>query len=84
MAEDWYRKTSWTTQDQADFFARLKRARTLGRAQYLRVQTLTLYRVGDKSLLPLVIAPARKCLTDYPEARMEKAAAICLTGRSKS
>lgn len=45
--EDWYRRTSWTTDDQSDFFGRLKRARgTYSKAQYLRIQALYLQQSG--------------------------------------
>jgi len=41
--DDWYRKTTWTSDDAADFFAHLARSRTdFHRAQYLKVQALAL------------------------------------------
>ncbi len=41
--DDWYRKTTWTSGDAADFFANLARSRTdIHRAQYLKIQALTL------------------------------------------
>jgi tetratricopeptide (TPR) repeat protein len=40
---DWYRRTTWTSDDAQDFFAHLDRSRTdIHRAQYLKVQALTL------------------------------------------
>ncbi len=35
---EWYRKTSWTENDRADFFIHLNRCRKENRAQYLRIQ----------------------------------------------
>lgn len=35
---DWFRRTTWTAQDQEEFFARLRRARTSSRGQYLLIQ----------------------------------------------
>ncbi len=40
---DWYRKTTWTSDDAEDFFAELARSRTdIHRVQYLKTQALTL------------------------------------------
>jgi len=40
---DWYRKTTWTSDDAKDFFAQLACAQTdIHRAQYLKIQALTL------------------------------------------
>jgi hypothetical protein len=48
MANDWYRKTTWSEADQADFFARFKRSRTpYNKAQYLRIQANYLEGVGS-------------------------------------
>lgn len=35
---NWYRRSSWTKEDQLDFFAHLRRARRDNRTQYLRIQ----------------------------------------------
>jgi hypothetical protein len=52
MATDWFRKTSWSETDQADFFARLKRSRgASNKAQYLRIQASHLEGVGSPGLL---------------------------------
>ncbi|MGB6986150.1 MAG: hypothetical protein WBD74_09290 [Candidatus Aquilonibacter sp.] len=41
--DDWYRKTTWTSDDAADFFARLAGLPTdIHRAQYLKIEALTL------------------------------------------
>jgi tetratricopeptide (TPR) repeat protein len=41
--DDWYRKTTWTSDDAEDFFAELARSRTdIHRAQCLKIQALTL------------------------------------------
>jgi tetratricopeptide (TPR) repeat protein len=41
--DDWYRKTTWTHDDANDFFAQLTRSQTdIHRAQYLKIQALTL------------------------------------------
>jgi tetratricopeptide (TPR) repeat protein len=41
--DDWYRKTTWTSDDANDFFAQLASSQTdIHRAQYLKIQSLTL------------------------------------------
>lgn len=41
--DDWYRKTTWSTDDAKDFFAQLACSQTdIHRAQYLKIQALTL------------------------------------------
>lgn len=43
MADDWYRRQTWTPKDREDFFARLRRSRTaFHKAQYARIQAYTL------------------------------------------
>ncbi len=44
---DWFRRTTWTAQDAAEFQARLARSRgERGKAQYLRIQAYHLAEVG--------------------------------------
>jgi tetratricopeptide (TPR) repeat protein len=44
---DWYRKTTWTSDDADDFFAQLASARTdTHRAQYIKIQAQTLAHAG--------------------------------------
>lgn len=82
--EDWYRRTTWTAEDQRDFFDRLKRARgTYNKAQYLRIQALYLQQSGFYAdavhLLNLL-------QTDYPDesqlaaALLQKAECLCAIG----
>jgi tetratricopeptide (TPR) repeat protein len=67
MSNDWFRKTSWSKEDEADFSARLKRSRSHNRAQYIRIQAITLYETSPDfddlaiNLLDLV-------LRDYPDS----------------
>lgn len=42
MSADWFRRTTWTPEDEREFRARLGRARPQNRAQYLRIQALSL------------------------------------------
>ena len=41
--DDWFRRTTWSDEDERAFFARLVRSRGIFRkAQYLRIQAVTL------------------------------------------
>jgi tetratricopeptide (TPR) repeat protein len=45
--DDWFRRTTWSATDRAEFFARLERSRTsFHKAQYLRLQALALASTG--------------------------------------
>jgi hypothetical protein len=55
--DDWFRRTTWTSQDETDFYARLGRSRSpFHKSQYLRLQAGTLLGTGRK---PLVLAALR-------------------------
>ncbi len=59
MAGDWFRVTHWDAQAAEDFEKRLARSRAWSRAQYLRVQGVTLWGAGSlgaaKGLLQRVV-----------------------------
>lgn len=43
MAEDWYRRKTWTPKDREEFFARLRRSRgAFHKSQYVRIQACEL------------------------------------------
>lgn len=45
--DDWYRRTTWTSEDAEAFFDRLNRSRGLeSKAQYVRIQALDLEEAG--------------------------------------
>jgi tetratricopeptide (TPR) repeat protein len=68
MANDWFRKTSWSEANQGDFFARLKRTRTVGnKAQYLRIQACHLESVGKPECLRAAITLLDKMLAEFPQ-----------------
>ncbi len=67
-ATEWFLKTTWSETDQADFFARLKRSRSVGhKAQYLVRQARELENVGSPELLPAAISLLDKMLAEFPE-----------------
>jgi hypothetical protein len=49
---DWFRQTTWSAGQAASFFQRLERSRSpFHRAQYLRVQAVTLANSGERDNL---------------------------------
>ncbi len=65
---DWYRRTSWTEADQAEFFARLNRSRSpSNRAQYLRIQAWYLQQVGTPDMLRAAMDLLDRVLKEHPE-----------------
>jgi len=61
---DWFRKTSWTTADSADFEMRLMRARRASRSQYLRIQAVHLAEAGHHAEALLLL---ERLLVEYPD-----------------
>ncbi len=75
MANNWYRKKSWNEADQADFFARLKRSRSVGnKAQYLRIQASHLESIGTPEFLKAAIKLLDTIFVEFP-SRFEMASA---------
>lgn len=70
---DWYRRSTWSEADQADFRKRLNRARPSSRVQYLRIQAHHLAESGLANA-----APARLCegLSRHADDRLQKAPAL--------
>jgi len=69
---EWYRKNTWTEADEKDFYTRLKRARKYNRAQYLKIQALSLIDKKKKKLLDVAETLLNRVLEEYPENRIEK------------
>jgi tetratricopeptide (TPR) repeat protein len=64
--QDWFRRETWTTEDELDFFAHLARARTAyNKAQYLRIQSLYLKDTRLPELLQPSIQLAEKCINEF-------------------
>ena len=67
MAANWFRKTTWSEVDQADFFAHLRRCRSVfHKAQYLRIQALHLEGVGAPEFLRAAITLLDKIFMEFP------------------
>ena len=61
---DWFRRETWTQEDEAEFFKKLNRAKKSNRAQYLRIQANHLYETRNRKLLHIAELLAEKVLTD--------------------
>ena len=84
----WYRRTTWSPDDQRDFYARLKRSRSsFHKAQYLRIQALHLERDAEPPLPDAALNLLNELLTDYPDlsqlasAYWQKSSCCRTTGR---
>jgi tetratricopeptide (TPR) repeat protein len=78
--DDWYRKTTWTSDDADDFFANLSRSRTdTQSAQFLKIQALTLKDAGNfRAALELVELAMEKFPT-RETTQFRKLRAECLS-----
>jgi tetratricopeptide (TPR) repeat protein len=63
-SSDWYQCTIWTPEASAEFEKRLARARN--RAEYIRIQAVTLAYTNDPSNAPVAIELARRYLELEP------------------
>jgi hypothetical protein len=63
--DEWYRRTTWTDADAADFRRRLNRARY--RAQYLCIQASALQATGSPDLAHVALELANEMVARYPE-----------------
>jgi tetratricopeptide (TPR) repeat protein len=83
MGEEWFRKTSWTSEESEDFFTRLKRSRQFSRSQYLRIQASHLAHAGTRHLTLEAMTLLDLLFEEYPD-QLEMASAYlqyaeCLT-----
>lgn len=67
MSLDWFRRTTWSPEDETDFFARLRRARPHNRSQYLRIQAWHLEEAGTRELLSVALHLLDLLLREYPD-----------------
>ena len=77
---DWYRRETWSKEDEIEFFDKLKRAQKHNKSQYLRIQALSLYNTNDRKLLRIAEFLACKVITDYPDAMIDMASTHQLLG----
>jgi tetratricopeptide (TPR) repeat protein len=86
-AKNWYRRSTWTSDDLGDFFAHLHRAKRHNRAQYLQIQAIHLKDTGIKANVESAIELLDLLLREYPHpinlenAHYQKAQCFELLGR---
>ena len=73
---DWYRKKTWTKDDEEHFLSKLARARKDGRAQYLKIQVIELIETKNLKLLDIAEMLIDKLLSEYPDNNFEKSSAL--------
>lgn len=81
MANDsWYRRGTWTQDEQAAFFARLKRSRgAFQKAQYCRIQAYELQQAGNfDAAIDLLKRLMAEWPDDFQEALVHHQMAQCL------
>lgn len=79
---DWYRRKTWTQDDQTEFFSRFRRARSHNKAQYLLIQASCLMDTGIKTNLQAALELLNLLIKEYPHpVQLENAycqKALCL------
>lgn len=85
--DDWFRRTTWTLDDRAEFAARLSRSRSIfHKAQYLRIQALHLAD-AEPPLHEGALELLDQLLRDFadpfevPQARTQRARSLAAVGR---
>jgi len=72
---EWYRRSTWTTADQAEFRERLNRSRgSSHKAQYLQIQAGYLQQQGGRSMQLAALELLDELIREHPE-RVQLAAA---------
>jgi tetratricopeptide (TPR) repeat protein len=70
--EEWFRRTEWTPQIATAFEERLRRSRTpFNKAQYLRIQGLTLIQTRQPALLRVGMELTQRVLDQHSDSRGE-------------
>jgi tetratricopeptide (TPR) repeat protein len=80
MANEWYRKKTWTKEDENEFLIKLKRAKDYSRSQYLIIQAHTLYDTNNDELLAIALNLVHKYFDVYPDDKFERSVAYGLMG----
>lgn len=73
---DWYRKKTWTNEDEKHFFVKLNRARKSSRAQYLKIQAIELIETRNIKYLEIAESLLNQMLDEYPEDKFNKSSAL--------
>jgi tetratricopeptide (TPR) repeat protein len=68
VTEEWFRSPDWSAEAQEDFEARLRRARTHNRPQYLGIKAAALINTGGKSEAEGARRLLLRVIETYPES----------------
>ena len=67
--DDWFRRTTWSATDRAEFYARLNRSRTLeSKSQYLRIQAGHLQETGDRDRITAAVQLLDDLVARFPSS----------------
>ncbi len=67
MADDWYRRKTWTPKDREEFFAKLQRSRgAFNKAQYARIQAYELVTTRTPEAYPAALELLDMILAEWP------------------
>jgi tetratricopeptide (TPR) repeat protein len=77
---EWYRRKTWTKNDEEEFFAKLGRTRKYGRPQYLKIQAIELVYTKNRELLKVAETLLNKMVVEYPEDNFNKGSALHTLG----
>ncbi len=64
---DWFRKVSWTSSDQDDFWKHHRRARVRGKSQYLRIQAGHLAATKKPDLMRAALGLLDLLVAEFPD-----------------
>jgi hypothetical protein len=79
--DDWCRRKSWSSKDEAEFFARLARSRSpFHKAQYLRIQAGELAAVGRPDLTRVALELLSKHLAEFSDPYAQTQAHFAAAG----
>ncbi len=79
---EWFRRSTWSDHDAAEFNARLARSRGAHRkAQYLRIQAAHLFEAGDEHLTRAALGLLDRLILEFPDP-CQLASALALRAES--
>ncbi|MFI5459500.1 MAG: hypothetical protein ACHRXM_29085 [Isosphaerales bacterium] len=83
MADEWYRRKTWGPEGRQEFFARLRRSRSLfHKSQYLRVQAIELQETGTAEGIAAALELIAILIQEYPDLS-QLAAAYLVEGECR-
>ena len=80
MAE-WYRRKTWSKDNETQFFSKLTRAKEHNRPQYLRIQAVELLETKQPENIEAARLLLEKVLIEYPENKIEKSGVLYSLGK---